>query len=124
MALNCGSAQACIQHAHSCAREARGVFNHVIVVKAFPLQAWTGPDGSRRLRLPDFLGKLLGNNQIVRSKRRQTYKIRMNVIEVGCEDERRIELAYDRAERSDGISKQPPGLSNHFDILLTGALVR
>jgi len=22
--------------------------------KAFPLQAWTGPKGSRRLRLPDF----------------------------------------------------------------------
>jgi hypothetical protein len=22
--------------------------------KAIPLQAWTGPDGSRRLRLPDF----------------------------------------------------------------------
>jgi len=22
--------------------------------KAFPLQAWTGPEGSRRLRLPDF----------------------------------------------------------------------
>jgi hypothetical protein len=23
--------------------------------KAFPLQAWTGPEGSRRLRLPDFM---------------------------------------------------------------------
>jgi hypothetical protein len=23
--------------------------------KAIPLQAWTGPDGSRRLRLPDFM---------------------------------------------------------------------
>ena len=22
--------------------------------KAFPLQAWTGPEGSRRLRFPDF----------------------------------------------------------------------
>ena len=28
----------------------------VVVVKgkAIPLQAWTGPEGSRRLRLPDF----------------------------------------------------------------------
>jgi hypothetical protein len=28
----------------------------VVVVKgkAVPLQAWTGPDGSRRLRFPDF----------------------------------------------------------------------
>jgi hypothetical protein len=23
-------------------------------VKAIPIQAWTGPEGSRRLRLPDF----------------------------------------------------------------------
>jgi len=23
-------------------------------VKAIPLQAWTGPEGSRRMRLPDF----------------------------------------------------------------------
>jgi hypothetical protein len=23
-------------------------------VKAIPLQTWTGPEGSRRLRLPDF----------------------------------------------------------------------
>jgi hypothetical protein len=26
----------------------------IIVVKAIPLQAWTGPDFSRSLRLPDF----------------------------------------------------------------------
>jgi len=25
-----------------------------VVGKAIPLQAWTGPEGSRRLRLPDF----------------------------------------------------------------------
>ena len=25
-----------------------------VKVKAVPLQAWTGPDGSRRLRVPDF----------------------------------------------------------------------
>jgi hypothetical protein len=25
-----------------------------VEVKAFPFQAWTGPEGSRRLRLPDF----------------------------------------------------------------------
>jgi hypothetical protein len=36
-------------------------FFHLIVMclikkkcKAIPLQAWTGPEGSRRLRLPDF----------------------------------------------------------------------
>jgi len=26
----------------------------VLKVKAIPLQVWTGPEGSRRLRLPDF----------------------------------------------------------------------
>jgi hypothetical protein len=26
----------------------------LLYVKAIPLQAWTGPEGSRRLRLPDF----------------------------------------------------------------------
>ena len=25
-----------------------------VIKKAIPLQAWTGPEGSRRLRLPDF----------------------------------------------------------------------
>jgi hypothetical protein len=27
----------------------------IIIGKAVPLQAWTGPEGSRRLRLPDFM---------------------------------------------------------------------
>ena len=29
-------------------------YNNVIKGKAIPLQAWTGPEGSRKLRLPDF----------------------------------------------------------------------
>jgi hypothetical protein len=29
-------------------------YNLGVKVKAIPLQAWTGPEGSRRLRLPDF----------------------------------------------------------------------
>jgi len=28
---------------------------HYIYSKGKPLQAWTGPEGSRRLRLPDFM---------------------------------------------------------------------
>jgi len=28
--------------------------NIINAYKAIPLQAWTGPEGSRRLRLPDF----------------------------------------------------------------------
>jgi hypothetical protein len=29
------------------------VYNSIIKGKAIPLQAWAGPEGSRRLRLPD-----------------------------------------------------------------------
>ena len=31
-----------------------GETNMCYTGKAIPLQAWTGPEGSRRLRLPDF----------------------------------------------------------------------
>jgi hypothetical protein len=35
------------------------MLNHVVYIvkgkgKAIPLQAWTGPEGSRRLKLPDY----------------------------------------------------------------------
>jgi hypothetical protein len=30
------------------------ILKNVIKGKAIPLQAWTGPEGSRRARLPDF----------------------------------------------------------------------
>jgi hypothetical protein len=26
----------------------------IIIIKAIPVETWTGPEGSRRLRLPDF----------------------------------------------------------------------
>jgi len=29
-------------------------YENISKVKTIPLQAWTGPEGSRRLRLPDF----------------------------------------------------------------------
>ena len=31
-----------------------GVRSQTVKGKAIPLQAWTGPEGYRRLRLPDF----------------------------------------------------------------------
>ena len=34
------------------------LFLTYVCVKAIPLQAWAGPEGSRRLRLPDF--KIIG----------------------------------------------------------------
>jgi hypothetical protein len=40
-------------------KEREGIINVNVLIyiykgKAIPLQAWTGPGGSRRLRLPDF----------------------------------------------------------------------
>jgi len=36
------------------AKEATDLNEGCLKGKAIPLQAWTGPEGSRRLRLPDF----------------------------------------------------------------------
>jgi hypothetical protein len=38
---------------NQCVRGKTGAHN-AVKGKAIPLQAWTGPEGSRRLRLPDF----------------------------------------------------------------------
>jgi len=43
MAEGLGNLKKCVVHLLS------------FVVKAISLQAWTGPEGSRRLRLPDFM---------------------------------------------------------------------
>ena len=39
---------------YQCIREKMAAQNIVKVIKQPPLQAWTGPEGSRRMRLPDF----------------------------------------------------------------------
>jgi predicted DNA-binding transcriptional regulator AlpA len=33
--------------------------------KAFPSQAWSGPDGSRKLRFPDFMTTAQGGGKVV-----------------------------------------------------------
>ena len=38
--------------------------------KAVPLQAWTGPEGSRRLRLPDFMTTAQDGGKVVSPKQR------------------------------------------------------
>jgi hypothetical protein len=35
-------------------RERNSTLQYTVLEKAIPLQAWIGPEGSRRLRLPDF----------------------------------------------------------------------
>jgi hypothetical protein len=34
-------------------------------LKAFPLQVWSGPEGSRKLRLPDFMTTALDGGKVV-----------------------------------------------------------
>jgi hypothetical protein len=43
------------KHAHSLSVLAEIWYTSKINGKAIPLQVWTGPEGSRRLRLPDFM---------------------------------------------------------------------
>jgi hypothetical protein len=42
------------QNSDSCRALVNAVMNHIGKGKTIPLQALTGPEGSRRLRLPDF----------------------------------------------------------------------
>ena len=47
--------------------------NHVIVKgkgKAVPLQAWSGPEGSRKLRFPDYMTTAQDGGKVVSLKRR------------------------------------------------------
>jgi hypothetical protein len=49
-------AKFCISTHYKCVKIIRNFLesNYEFKAKAFPLQALTGPEGSRRLRLPDF----------------------------------------------------------------------
>ena len=42
----------------------------VVVVKAVPLQAWSGPEGARKLRFPDFMKTAQDGGKIVGLKHR------------------------------------------------------
>ena len=40
--------------------------------KTVPLQAWTGPEGSRKLRIPDFMTKAQDGGKVVSLRHRPT----------------------------------------------------
>jgi hypothetical protein len=41
--------------------------------KAVPLQAWSGPEGSRKLRFPDYVTTAQDGGKVVRLKHRPLY---------------------------------------------------
>jgi len=41
--------------------------------KAVPLQAWSGPEGSRKLRFPDFMTKAQDGGKVVSLRQRPFY---------------------------------------------------
>jgi hypothetical protein len=47
-----------VQQASVCSHESKG--------KAVPLQAWIGPEGSRKLRFPDFMTTAQNGGKLVR----------------------------------------------------------
>jgi len=52
----------CLSTRDKCLKEL--VCNHVIG-KAVPLQAWSGPEGSMKLRFPDFMTTAQGGGNVV-----------------------------------------------------------
>jgi len=44
-----------------------------VTLKAVPLQAWTGPQGSRKLRLPDFVTTAQDGGKVVRLTHRPLF---------------------------------------------------
>ena len=40
--------------------------SYAVKGKAVPLQAWTGPEGSRKLRFPDFVTTVLDGGKVKR----------------------------------------------------------
>jgi len=43
---------------------------YIVKGKSFPLQAWSGPEGSRKLRFPDFMTTAQGGGKVVNPKHR------------------------------------------------------
>jgi hypothetical protein len=41
------------------------IFVYNVISKAVPLQAWSGPEGSRKLRFPDFMTKAQDGGRVV-----------------------------------------------------------
>jgi hypothetical protein len=51
-----------VKHLISCVSSLEFV---VFIGKAVPLQAWSGPEGSRKLRFPDFMISALDGGKVV-----------------------------------------------------------
>jgi len=54
----------CFEHVYC--SSSRGTFLYIQqLVKAVPLQAWSGPEGSRKLRFPDFMTTAQDGGKVV-----------------------------------------------------------
>jgi len=53
-----------MSHPLLCVREQKKIASYFIQ-KSVPLQAWTGPKGSRKLRLPDFVTTAQDGGKVV-----------------------------------------------------------
>jgi len=54
----------------------RLIFNGIKKGKAVPLQAWSGPEGSRKLRLPDFVTTAQDGGKVVSLTHRPLFTLR------------------------------------------------
>ena len=52
------------------------IFNQQIYFKSVPLQAWSGPEGSRKLRFPDFITTAQGGGKVVSHMHRPHFPLR------------------------------------------------
>jgi hypothetical protein len=55
-------------------------YNFIKIGKAVPLQAWSGPKGSRKLRFPDFLTTAQDGGKVVSLTHRPPYPQEMLLI--------------------------------------------
>ena len=80
------------------------IYIYIYIYTAIPLQAWKGPEGSRRLRLPDIKKSTHEDGKVVspthrllgRPRRRCVDNIRTDLQEVGCGYMDWIGLVQDR----------------------------
>jgi hypothetical protein len=55
-------------------------FSNILKGKAFPLQAWSGTEGSRKLRFPDFMTAAQDGGEVVSLTHRSLYPQEIHLV--------------------------------------------